>query len=747
MGKTIGVGFAIGASVSSSVTAAFGSVNRSIEKTKAAMAAAAKESGVMQKAMAARQKQLAAAEKLRADPGNERLRASLASLTRQYASAMQAARAYGATTVTLASHHARASAAIERNTARLRIHNSIQEASAKRQELAQKAIGVAAGGMAAAAPLRTGIDFEESMSKVKAISGASTEDLAKMTAQARELGGTTVWSAKQAADGMTFLAMAGFNAEQTMATMPGMLSLASAGGTELADTADIASNILTGFGMKAEKMGYVGDVLAKTFTKSNTTLMGLGDAFKFCAPAASQSGQSFQDTAAMLAKLGDAGIQGTLAGTGLNAMLTRMAAPPKEAAKVLGALGVKIKDNNGKMRAMPSILAEISKKTQKLGSADRIAMAKALFGQEHFAKGLILLSAAADDSEKGLKAFSDALFEDGYSARVAKEQTDNLSGDLKGLNSASEEVAIALYDTVKPALREITQWFTTVVQSVGTFVKEHGEIAKVALFAAGGLLAFKTALLVTQAAAWMLKPGLSMLSAVIPSVGRSAATAAAAAGPGGFAGALRTLTSIGPMAFNPMTIGIGAVAGALYLLYQNSETCRKAMDSLIATGKGLAEMDAPEDEDIDEAVDDLEDRLADDSPALPPPSPAKPGEAAPVTPGAQPPTGTPAQAQPTPPPPPVESIPKMYEDAHRKQAEADAAAGRTPAPSGGAGGQGAAGLTQNLNASTALSFNIEGIPPGTFSQNVMQAVQSHRSELEAIVSSIVRDQMRVSYAD
>ena len=112
-----------------------------------------------------------------------------------------------------------------------------------------------------------------------------------MSAQARELGATTVWSAKEAAEGMTYLSMAGFNAHQTMAAMPGMLSLASAGAMDLGQTADVASNILTGFGFKAEQMGYVSDVLAKTFTRSNTTLESLGNSFKYVGPAAANAGQ------------------------------------------------------------------------------------------------------------------------------------------------------------------------------------------------------------------------------------------------------------------------------------------------------------------------------------------------------------------------------------------------------------------------------------------------------------------------
>ncbi|MBO4317346.1 MAG: phage tail tape measure protein [Mailhella sp.] len=121
-----------------------------------------------------------------------------------------------------------------------------------------------------------GMDFEASMSRVGAVSGADPEQMKAMTDQARKLGAETVWSATQAAEGMQFLAMAGFKTEEILKTMPGMLDLASAGAIDLGRAADIASNILTGFGLEAEQMGRVGDILTNTFTTSNVDLEMLG---------------------------------------------------------------------------------------------------------------------------------------------------------------------------------------------------------------------------------------------------------------------------------------------------------------------------------------------------------------------------------------------------------------------------------------------------------------------------------------
>lgn len=583
MAKTIGIGFAIGATLSSSVAKAFGAVGNSIERTRAAMAAATKQQRVMSRAMELQGKRDALVSQLRASPGNERLSRSLAQVSRQYREAMVAARGYGATAKTLKASHDQASAALDRYNAKLRMQNTLQEASQKRTEFYGRAVGTAMSAMAMAQPLKVGIGFEEAMSKVRAISGASAADLQAMTAQARELGASTVWSAKEAAEGMTYLSMAGFNAKQTMAAMPGMLSLASAGAMDLGSTADIASNILTGFGFKAEQMGYVSDVLAKTFTRSNTTLQSLGDSFKYVGPAAANAGQSFQDTAAMIGKLGDAGIQGQQAGTGLSAIISRMAGPPAEARKALDKLGVSIKGAHGTMKPMPVLFKELEAKMRNMGEAQRIATAKALFGTEHFAKGLILMKAAADGS---IQSMSQSLYEQGYASRVASDQTDNLSGDLKGLNSAYEEVSISLYTAVAPALREIVKGLTSAMRAVGDFVKAHPQLVQGLAMAAAGFIGLKTAVLGTQMAFWAVKPGLSMLGMLLPSLGRSAATAAVSST--GLGGALRGIAAIGPAMFNPVTAGLALVAGGLVALYNNSDTAREAMDSMFEDAKQAA---------------------------------------------------------------------------------------------------------------------------------------------------------------
>ena len=165
------------------------------------------------------------------------------------------------------------------------------------------------------------------MSRVGAIGAMTEKQMAGLTARARELGRDTKFTAVEVGQGMEYLTMAGFNARQTVQAIGGVLDVAAAAGTDLGRTSDIVSNVLTGFDLTADQADRVGDVLTKTFTSSNTTLESPGETMKYVAPVAKSAGASIELMAAMVGVLGDAGIQGSMAGTTLrNTFLC--AAPP-----------------------------------------------------------------------------------------------------------------------------------------------------------------------------------------------------------------------------------------------------------------------------------------------------------------------------------------------------------------------------------------------------------------------------------
>lgn len=343
--------------------------------------------------------------------------------------------------------------------------------------------GAAVGG-GILASVKTGMDFEAAMSRVGAVSRATDEDLARLSAQAKELGRTTVWSSSQAAEGMQYLAMAGFKVDDMLETMPGMLSLASAGQIELGEAADIASNILTGFGMQAGEMGRVGDVLTNTFTSSNTSLAGLGETMKYAAPIAKSTGASIEQTAAMAAKLGDAGIQGAMAGTTLRAVMLRLSAPSAAGAKELKKLGVATTDAAGNMRPFEDILADLEKSMDGFSEAEKATAVKTIFETEAMSGAMVLMEQAGSGA---LQKFTKSIEETGSAKRVAGKQTDNLKGDMAGLSSATEGLAISIYENLQPTLRALAQGATKVISKVQAWAEAHPGLTKAITLTAAGI--------------------------------------------------------------------------------------------------------------------------------------------------------------------------------------------------------------------------------------------------------------------
>jgi TP901 family phage tail tape measure protein len=320
------------------------------------------------------------------------------------------------------------------------------------------AVGAAAIGAGLVSSVRVAMDFEKSMSAVAAKTQAGQEDMAKLTELAKDLGRSTQFSAKEVADGMDFLAMAGFKVNDVLTAMPGLLDLAAAGNLDLASTADIVSNILGGMNMEASETGRVADVLAKAATSSNVSVGMLGETFKFVAPVAAQAGAGLEDVAAAAGLLGDAGIQGSEAGTGLRSVLLRLAAPPTEAAKALERLGVSTQDASGNMRPFGDILSDVdrSMKDLNLGSAEQIEIQNALFGKTAIASGAILQQAAANGE---LSAKTKELMESqGAAAAMAEIMNDNLAGAFKRLQSAIEGFQIQLVSGTNPALQSFVDF-------------------------------------------------------------------------------------------------------------------------------------------------------------------------------------------------------------------------------------------------------------------------------------------------
>ncbi|MDR4995828.1 phage tail tape measure protein [Bacillus altitudinis] len=320
-------------------------------------------------------------------------------------------------------------------------------------------IGVA-GTVAIGGAVKVAADFEKAMSRVGAVANASNDEMGRLTETARHLGATTQFTDGQVAEGMQYLAMAGYKTNNIIGAMPGLLATAAAGQTDLGVTADIVSDILTEFHIAAEDTNRVADAMTYTFTNSNATLQQIGQTMKYAGPAAKTAGVSMEELAAATGIMANSGIKADMAGTALRSTLTRLAAPPKPAGNAIHELGLSVTDASGRMRPLSNIIDQINDKTKNYTETEKIRIAKQLAGQHALSGFITLLHAGGDKIDKFTKQIENS---GGVAEKVAKGQMDNLAGSMEYLRSAANNAVISLGNQFIPVIRATTDGLTKIV--------------------------------------------------------------------------------------------------------------------------------------------------------------------------------------------------------------------------------------------------------------------------------------------
>lgn len=324
---------------------------------------------------------------------------------------------------------------------------------------------VAFGGLA----LKTAADYSKAMAKVNAVTGATTEQFAELNNIAQELGRTTQFTASQVADAMSFMGMAGMDTNQILAAIPDTLNLAAAGALDMADAANIVTNILAGFGMETDQLGKAVDVLALTFTSSNTDLLMLGEAMKFVGPVAKGFGLSFEETAAIVGTFGNAGIQASLAGTSLRGAIVQLNNKAEE-------FGITMFDATGKMIPMADILEQLEDKGFTAGQM------MDLFGL----RAGPAMTALLEKGSVALRDYTEELRNAGGTAQqIAEVQMEGLHGSITRMKSAFEGLQLQIADEIAPVfeglmekLRELIKWFSGLSDGQkGVIIKVLGVLA------------------------------------------------------------------------------------------------------------------------------------------------------------------------------------------------------------------------------------------------------------------------------
>jgi TP901 family phage tail tape measure protein len=255
-------------------------------------------------------------------------------------------------------------------------------------------------GFVFTAPIREAVAFEKAMIRVKAMSGANAQEFKQLKEQARSLGASTIYTAKEVAEAQNELATAGYRTNDIITVMPSMLALAESSMTSLARTAEITSEVLQGFRIDVSEMARVGDALTAAYTGSASSLESLGEMLKYVAAPAVDVGSSLEQTLAMSSVLHNAGIKGSMAGTTGRSIFLRLAKPPKELAKLLAPdqMNVKTTDKDGNMRNWVDIIKDINVALKGTGTKRKAAVSKALGGEEHAPGASILMKAIGDGS-------------------------------------------------------------------------------------------------------------------------------------------------------------------------------------------------------------------------------------------------------------------------------------------------------------------------------------------------------------
>lgn len=318
--------------------------------------------------------------------------------------------------------------------------------------------------------VKTGMDFEAQMSRVKAISGATGEEFARLKEQAKQLGADTAFSATEAAQGMENLASAGFSTNEIIAAMPGMLDLAASSGEDLASSADIAASTLRGFGLEASSAGHVADVLAKNAAATNAAVADTGEAMKYVAPVAKSMGIEFEETAAAIGIMADAGIKGSQAGTTLRGALSRIAKPTKAMQETMDELGLSFYDSNGKMKSLADITEMLETKMAGLTDEQKNQALITLFGQESLSGMMALMDRGSGEVRKLTDEYKNC---DGSAKDMAKTMQDNLSGAVEEFGGSVESLGIEIFENIEGPLKKAVRSGTTELNKLTKAVKNN----------------------------------------------------------------------------------------------------------------------------------------------------------------------------------------------------------------------------------------------------------------------------------
>lgn len=474
-----------------------------------------------------------------------------------------------------------------------------------------------------AASIKTTADFDESMSKVQALSGATGKDFDALRNKAREMGATTKYSAGESADALSYMALAGWDTQQMLDGLDGVMNLAAASGMDLAEASDLVTDYLSAFGLEAKDSARMADQLAYAQAHSNTTTTQLGDAFGNSAAQMHTAGQSMETTTAILEAFANQGLKGSEAGTALSAMMRDITQKMEDGKIQIGDTNVAVMDQNGNFRNLVDILADVEDATDGMGSAEKSAALMTTFTARSVKGVSMALTEGTDNIYRYESALNSA---DGTAKDMAETMQDNLKGQLTILKSQLQELGISFGDILVPHIRRAVQWVQNAVDkfnSLDSTTKE--QIVKfTALAAAIGPVVLVGGKLTTSIGKMVEGGGkaIEWIGKMVAKHGANAVAAAtdAAATEGATAATLGFNAALAASPIGLVIAGLGTLAGLAVMAYKGYKDLEQgardangelynSIDAVNGTNDAL--YDASENikqgfQDADKAIQDVE---------------------------------------------------------------------------------------------------------------------------------------------
>lgn len=380
-------------------------------------------------------------------------------------------------------------------------------------------------------------NFEEGMSNVEALSGATADEMAHLSDKAKELGATTKFTAQEASDAMGYMAMAGWDAQEMLSGMDGVLQLAAASGEDLAMVSDIVTDNLTAFGLTAADTARFADVLAAAATNSNTNVSIMGETFKMSASIAGALGYSVEDVAIAVGLMANSGVKGSIAGTALKNTFNGLLEGVTLTGAAFGEYDYTAVKADGTMKSFSDTIDELRVYFDQMSEAERVNNAMTIAGQRGYNGLLAILNATDEDYASLTNNINNCT---GAAQRMAAVKLDNMNGQLTIMKSAWDGLKISLGEQFTPVMRNLYSLGTDLFDLLNSFVKEHPALVKAAAAFVAVLGAVVVGLTAFVAITKVVIPLMGLLTASIHGVnimGVAAGVAAVTAAVVGFVSA------------------------------------------------------------------------------------------------------------------------------------------------------------------------------------------------------------------